>query len=107
MSTLVNTTEQEVSRTLVAQLAAQLLDEGPQLRARELPYTANLEGEGAIDAGGPYYETMSQMATELMSSALPLFMPTPNGREQHGESQNAMMVCMPATLTRCHAPNHP
>ena len=34
--------------------------------------------EGASDSGGPYRELFDSICTELMSSVLPLLIPTPN-----------------------------
>jgi len=49
-------------------------------------YTCIFMGERSIDAGGPYRESWSMYAQELMSNALPLFVRSPNGR--HGVGYN-------------------
>jgi len=42
-------------------------------------------GEAAIDVGGPYREAISQICTELQSSALPLLIPSPNQKNDSGQ----------------------
>ena len=44
-------------------------------------------GEGAIDGGGPYREVWTNLAEDLMSSYLPLLVPSPNQRTRTGENQ--------------------
>ncbi len=41
-------------------------------------------GEASIDAGGPYREALTQACAELQSSALPLFIPSPNQKNESG-----------------------
>ena len=41
-------------------------------------FSVNFEMEGATDGGGPYRELFDSICTELMSSVLPLLIPTPN-----------------------------
>jgi hypothetical protein len=42
-------------------------------KAHEQCFTACFTGEGSIDVGGPYNETMTCLCTELQSTVLPLF----------------------------------
>ena len=42
------------------------------------------KGEGSIDAGGPYRETLTNICNELQSAVLPLLIPTPNNKNNHG-----------------------
>ena len=51
-------------------------------------------GEGAEDVGGPFREHIAEMCGELMSSALSLFVPTPNNRHNTGRSRE------------CYFPSH-
>ncbi len=44
-------------------------------------------GEGAIDGGGPYREVWTNLAEDLMSSYLPVLVPSPNQRTKTGENQ--------------------
>eukprot|EP00796_Vickermania_ingenoplastis_P004217 gene4217-3049_t len=46
-------------------------------------------GEGAEDVGGPYRESLSQLCAELMSSTLPLFIPSPNQVNEMGDSRES------------------
>merc|ERR1719265_2625423 len=47
------------------------------------------EGEDGVDQGGLYRDFMDAISTELMSKCLPLFIPTPNGRDNKGECREA------------------
>eukprot|EP00753_Platysulcus_tardus_P001191 PLAT11143.2.p1 GENE.PLAT11143.2~~PLAT11143.2.p1 ORF type:complete len:4641 (+),score=2229.70 PLAT11143.2:24-13946(+) len=87
-----NTKEAEVAPTLFAQVHRQLGDAGAELlRTHNRAFTVNFKGEGSQDAGGPYHEALSQIATELQSPALPLLIRTPNGRAAHGEQQGCWL----------------
>ena len=47
-------------------------------------FRVEFKGEGSIDAGGPYRETLTNICNELQSAALPLLIPTPNNKNNHG-----------------------
>ena len=55
-------------------------------------YKVEFKGEGSIDAGGPFRDTISNMCNEMMSSALPLLIPTPNNKNNHGQFRECWMV---------------
>jgi len=57
----------------------------------------DFKGEGSIDAGGPYRETLTNICKELMSSALPLLIQTPNNKNNHGVYRECWMVNPSAT----------
>jgi alpha-tubulin suppressor-like RCC1 family protein len=47
-------------------------------------FNVTFVGEASIDAGGPYREALTQACTELQSSAVPLFIPSPNQKNESG-----------------------
>jgi hypothetical protein len=47
-------------------------------------WRANFVGEGSIDAGGPFRDSLSNICDELESEFLPLLVKTPNNRNVHG-----------------------
>jgi len=47
-------------------------------------FNVTFVGEASIDAGGPYREALTQACSELQSSALPLFIPSPNQKNESG-----------------------
>ena len=49
-------------------------------------------GEGLDDIGGGYSDSISEMMSELQSGALPLLVPTPNGRDHVGVNQDCFIV---------------
>eukprot|EP00796_Vickermania_ingenoplastis_P006670 gene6670-4779_t len=54
-------------------------------------------GEGAEDGGGPFREHICTMCSELMSSALPLFVPTANNTLNTGTCREAFVPAAGAT----------
>lgn len=54
-------------------------------------FSVSLIGEHAQDAGGVFRETISNMGDDLMSERTPLFIKTPNQREQLGDQQDMWM----------------
>jgi len=88
----VNTTERRVMKTMFGQLMAKLRSHPTQkLRRPQRAWKIDFVGEGSIDAGGPYHESVSQLGTEMMSAALPLFADTPNARDKRGTFRSKMM----------------
>ena len=55
-------------------------------------FQASFQGEASIDAGGPYRECLSTIYTELQSSALTLFIPTPNQKNDSGSFREKWTV---------------
>jgi alpha-tubulin suppressor-like RCC1 family protein len=47
-------------------------------------FNVTFVGEASIDAGGPYREALTQACAELQSAALPLFIPSPNQKNESG-----------------------
>ena len=60
-------------------------------------WCATLMGEGSIDAGGPYRETITNMCGELMDKVLPMLIPTPNNKSDHGLGRDCWTVNPSAT----------
>ena len=87
-----NTTERRVAKTMFGQLMKQLTSVNTErMRRPGRAWRIDFVGEGSIDAGGPYHESVSQLGTEMMSPALPLFAPTPNARDHVGGFRSKMM----------------
>jgi hypothetical protein len=59
------------------------------LRRGNQLYNTILMGERSHDAGGPYRETFCEYAAEIQSTALPLMVPSPNGRHAIGQNRDA------------------
>jgi len=59
------------------------------------------KGEGSIDAGGPYRDTLTNMCKELQSGVLPLLIATPNNKNNHGQNRECWMV-NPGALSPTH-----
>ncbi|EPY18162.1 hypothetical protein STCU_10145 [Strigomonas culicis] len=73
-------------------------DQHPQLfQTNKRLWTTVLLGEGAEDIGGPFREHLSEMCRELMSTNLPLFVPTPNHVHNIGTHRDAFVPAAGAT----------
>jgi len=59
---------------------------GLQMRGRKDAQMWNVTfmGEGSVDVGGPYRESLTNMCADLMSTATPLFVRSANGRNSVG-----------------------
>lgn len=55
-------------------------------------FSVTFVGEASIDAGGPYREAMTQACTELQSTALPLFTPSPNQKNESGLNREKWVI---------------
>ena len=50
-------------------------------------FSVTIEGERANDGGGPYRDVMSNICKEFQSGVLPLLIPTPNNKNNHGDNR--------------------
>ena len=55
-------------------------------------FKVNLKGEGAIDAGGPYSEVISDICDDLQSDYIELFIKTPNNKYNVGELRDRYII---------------
>jgi hypothetical protein len=67
------------------------------LRNSDRAFHVTFLGEGASDAGGPYNEVISNIADELQSKMLPLFVPVQNQVHAIGEYRDSWTVNPSAT----------
>jgi hypothetical protein len=64
-------------------------------------WNANFVGEGSIDAGGPFRDSISAITDELNSACLPLLIPTQNHKNDHGLGRDLWTINPSST-----APSH-
>ena len=83
-------------RSIFGQLWQQLKGKTDRFKKRpkkvKFPFTARFKGEGGIDAGGLFRETLDQLCDELQSPCLPLLVPTPNNKSAFGEYREKWTV---------------
>ena len=85
----------ELNQTIFGQLFnyfKSYIGEEFRIRKNERLFRVDLQGEQAIDAGGPYHETISLMCVELQSDYLDLFIKTPNNKTNLGELRDKYIV---------------
>lgn len=84
--------------TLFGQICTQLLSNKPDLSnfcqrdTNSKCYDIKFKGEGSIDAGGPFRESFTNIAAELMSSVLPLLIKSPNNRNEFGSYRDCYIL---------------
>ena len=61
-------------------------------------FSVEFVGEGSIDAGGPFRETMTNLATEIESEHLPHFIKTPNNRNDHGNNRDCFILNLASNI---------
>ena len=54
-------------------------------------------GESVDDVGGGYSESIAEMCEELQNGAVPILIPTPNGREETGVNRDCFILNPEAT----------
>ncbi len=54
-------------------------------------WRANFAGEGSVDAGGPFRDSLTNVCNELQSDTLPLLIKTVNNRNNHGENRDCFI----------------
>lgn len=55
-------------------------------------YRANFKGEGSIDVGGPFRDSLVNIVNELESDVLPLLIKSPNNRNDHGSYRDVYIL---------------
>lgn len=58
-------------------------------------------GEGSIDVGGPFRETLTNVVDELESALLPLLVKTANNKNDHGFMRECWTL-NPSSITPTH-----
>mmetsp|Transcript_43568 Transcript_43568/g.57694 ORF Transcript_43568/g.57694 Transcript_43568/m.57694 type:complete len:123 (-) Transcript_43568:819-1187(-) len=64
-------------------------------------YKIKFLGEGSIDAGGPFRESLVNIVQELESDMLPLLIKSPNNKNEHGLYRDCFILNPEST-----APSH-
>ena len=85
----------ELNKTIFGQLfnnLKKLKGKGFRIRKNKRLFKVDLEGEQAIDAGGPYHEIISLMCNELQSDYLDLFIKTPNNKNDLGDMKDRYII---------------
>ena len=55
-------------------------------------YRINFKGEGSIDAGGPFRDSLVNIVSEMENGAIPLLIKSPNNRNDHGTNRECFIV---------------
>ena len=49
-------------------------------------------GEGSVDAGGPFRDSLVNIIDEMESGLVPLLIKSPNNRNEHGENRDCYIL---------------
>ena len=55
-------------------------------------YKVNFKGEGSIDAGGPFRDSLVNIVTEMEDGLVPLLIKSPNNRNDHGANRDCFIL---------------
>jgi len=55
-------------------------------------WSANFIGEAAIDAGGPFRDSLDDITKELEKEVLPLLIKSSNNRNDHGSNRDCFVI---------------
>jgi E3 ubiquitin-protein ligase HERC2 len=83
--------EQRKSRSLFYQACQQLMPYTPSELRQKRAWKVEFQGEGAIDAGGPYQESITRMCWELQNERVPIMSLTANGKNKTGYNQDCIV----------------
>jgi len=61
-------------------------------RVDERCYRINFAGEGSIDAGGPFRDSLVNIVEEMQTGAVPLLIKSPNNRNDHGANRDCYIL---------------
>ena len=90
--------DHEGKYTVFGQIITSLRNEVPDMsnfRHRgvdERAYKCKTKGEGAIDVGGVFRDSLVNIADELEDSVLPLLIKSPNNRNDHGSNRDCFII---------------
>ena len=90
--------DHEGKYTIFGQVMKQCLTDSPDMtnfRQKDPDsrcYKVDFKGEGSMDYGGPFRDSLSNIARELEESVLPLLVKTPNNRNEHGSYRDCYIL---------------
>ena len=58
----------------------------------ERAYSIKFIGEGSIDAGGPFRDSLVNIVDEMESGAVPLLIKSPNNKTDHGANRDCFIL---------------
>ena len=90
--------DHEGKYSMYGQIVQQLISNHPDManfRMRgtdDKCYDIDFRGEGSIDAGGPFRESLTNIANELESGVVPVLIRSPNNRNEHGINRECFIL---------------
>ena len=55
-------------------------------------YKVNFQGEGSVDAGGPFRDSLVNIVQEMEDGLVPLLIKSPNNRNDHGANRDCYIL---------------
>ena len=94
--------------SIYGQIIQQLKYDGPSdlrnFRKRDVDsriYKINFKGEGSIDAGGPFRDSLSNIVQEMERGLVPLLIKSPNNKNDHGSNRECYILD-PSSKSQTH-----
>ena len=100
--------DHEGRHSIYGQVIQQLKEKGPSnlnnFRKKNVDgriYRINFKGEGSIDAGGPFRDSLVNIVQEMESGLVPLLIKSPNNRNDSG-SDRECFILNPSSKSPAH-----
>lgn len=90
--------DHEAKYSMFGQIIKQLAESNPDMsnfRIKSIDekcYSINFLGEGSIDAGGPFRESLTNIAEEMEKGVVPLLIRSPNNKNEHGINRDCYIL---------------
>ena len=90
--------DHEGKYTIYGQIIQQLRQRNPEMHnfrrlgTDDKCYSVKFLGEGSIDAGGPFRESLTNIASELEKGVVPILIRSPNNRNEHGTNRDCFIL---------------
>lgn len=90
--------DHEAKHSILGQIVQELESRNPEMTCfrhhstDDMCWKVNFKGEGSMDYGGPFRDCLVNIARELETGIVPLFIKTPNNRNEHGTYRDCYIL---------------
>ena len=90
--------DHEAKKSIFGQVVREMESKDPKMNCFKMHSTddqawyVSFKGEGSDDYGGPFRDTLTNIAKEMESGVVPLFIKTPNNRNEHGTYRDCFIL---------------
>ena len=90
--------DHEAKKSIFGQIVREMESRNPNMTCFRMHSTddqcwrVNFKGEGSDDYGGPFRDTLVNIAKEMETGVMPLFIKSPNNRNEHGTHRDCYIL---------------